>query len=93
MIQFWLGVTNWLITCVALNLELVLVHLFNGLVLEKYYLLGTLVINLGTTLPPLIKGKFGWDDVIGVCWLTSADSNDRSMCPKAKGFDIEDQRE
>ncbi|KAF3932904.1 hypothetical protein ABW20_dc0100180 [Dactylellina cionopaga] len=45
--------------------------------MEKYYLLGTLVINLGTTLPPLIKGKFGWDDVIGVCWLTSDNNEDR----------------
>ncbi|EWC47423.1 hypothetical protein DRE_00391 [Drechslerella stenobrocha 248] len=77
MIQFWLGITNWLITCVALNLELVLVHLWNGLAMEKYYLIGTLVINLGTTLPPLIKGKFGWDDVIGVCWLTSENNGDR----------------
>ncbi|KAF3941101.1 hypothetical protein ABW19_dt0207308 [Dactylella cylindrospora] len=77
MIQFWLGITNWLITCVALNLELVLVHLCNGIVLEKYYLIGTLVLNLGTTLPPLIKGKFGWDDVIKVCWLTSDDNQDR----------------
>ncbi|KAJ6261492.1 hypothetical protein Dda_4162 [Drechslerella dactyloides] len=77
MIQFWLGITNWLITCVALNLELVLVHLCNGLVMEKYYLIGTLALNLGTTLPPLIKGKFGWDDVIGVCWLTSDNYEDR----------------
>ncbi|EPS39939.1 hypothetical protein H072_6360 [Dactylellina haptotyla CBS 200.50] len=77
MIQFWLGVTNWLITCVALNLELVLVHLCNGIVLEKYYLIGTFILNLGITLPPLIKGKFGWDDVIGVCWLTSDNNEDR----------------
>ncbi|KAK6354657.1 hypothetical protein TWF696_003797 [Orbilia brochopaga] len=77
MIQFWLGITNWLITCVALNLELVLVHLCNGMIMEKYYLIGTLVLNLGTTLPPLIKGKFGWDDVIGVCWLTSENNEDR----------------
>ncbi|KAK6356744.1 hypothetical protein TWF718_001086 [Orbilia javanica] len=77
MIQFWLGITNWLITCVALNLELVLVHLCNGIFMEKYYVIGTIVINLGTTLPPLIKGKFGWDDVIGVCWLTSDNNEDR----------------
>ncbi|KAF3920303.1 hypothetical protein AA313_de0209600 [Arthrobotrys entomopaga] len=77
MIQFWLGITNWLITCVALNLELVLVHLFNGIMMEKYYLIGTVVLNLGITLPPLIKGKFGWDDVIGVCWLTSDSTEDR----------------
>ncbi|KAK6517082.1 hypothetical protein TWF506_006960 [Arthrobotrys conoides] len=77
MIQFWLGITNWLITCVALNLELVLVHLCNGIFMEKYYIIGTIVINLGTTLPPLIKGKFGWDDVIGVCWLTSDNNEDR----------------
>ncbi|KAK6533985.1 hypothetical protein TWF281_005326 [Arthrobotrys megalospora] len=77
MIQFWLGITNWLITCVALNLELVLVHLCNGIFMEKYYVIGTIVINLGTTLPPLIKGKFGWDDVIGVCWLTSYNNEDR----------------
>ncbi|KAK6333800.1 hypothetical protein TWF730_003983 [Orbilia blumenaviensis] len=77
MIQFWLGITNWLITCVALNLELVLVHLCNGIFMEKYYIIGTIIINLGTTLPPLIKGKFGWDEVIGVCWLTSYNNEDR----------------
>ncbi|KAF3919060.1 hypothetical protein ABW21_db0202867 [Orbilia brochopaga] len=75
MIQFWLGITNWLITCVALNLELVLVHLCNGMVMEKYYLIGTLVLNLGVTLPPLIKGKFGWDDVIGFTTLSVLNQN------------------
>lgn len=25
----------------------------------------------------VIKGKFGWDHVIGVCWLTSTNKRDR----------------
>lgn len=77
LIQFWLGVTNWLILCIALNLQIVLVHSLNSLVLEKYYIIGTICLNLVITLPPLIKGKFGWDPVIRVCWLTSHNSHDR----------------
>ncbi|PWW71966.1 hypothetical protein C7212DRAFT_360412 [Tuber magnatum] len=77
LIQFWLGVTNWLILCIAVNLQVVLVHSRNSLVLEKYYIIGTICLNLVITLPPLIKGKFGWDPVIEVCWLTSKDPHDR----------------
>ncbi|CAZ79318.1 unnamed protein product [Tuber melanosporum] len=77
LIQFWLGVTNWLILCIAVNLQIVLVHSLNSLVLEKYYIIGTICLNLVITLPPLIKGKFGWDPVIEVCWLTSHNPHDR----------------
>ncbi|CUS14681.1 unnamed protein product [Tuber aestivum] len=79
LIQFWLGVTNWLILCIAVNLQVVLVHSMNSLILEKYYIIGTICLNLVITLPPLIKGKFGWDPVIDVCWLTSKDPDDRLM--------------
>ncbi|RPB09523.1 hypothetical protein P167DRAFT_492273, partial [Morchella conica CCBAS932] len=77
LIQFWLGITNYFILCIALNLQLVLVHSVNVLALEKYYIIGTFALNLAITLPPLIKGKFGWDHVIGVCWLTSTNKRDR----------------
>ncbi|RPA97977.1 hypothetical protein L873DRAFT_1828809 [Choiromyces venosus 120613-1] len=71
------GVTNWLILCIAVNLQIVLVHSMNSLVLEKYYIIGTICLNLVITLPPLIKGKFGWDPNIQVCWLTSKNPDDR----------------
>lgn len=44
--------SNWFILCIALNLQLVLVHSRDARALEKYYVLGTLLLNLATTLPP-----------------------------------------
>ena len=52
LIQFWLGVTNWFILCIAINLQLVLVHVVDGLALEKWYIMGTIGLNLAITLPP-----------------------------------------
>lgn len=44
--------SNWFILCIALNLQLVLVHSRDARALEKYYVLGALLLNLATTLPP-----------------------------------------
>ncbi|KAI5858827.1 hypothetical protein BZA05DRAFT_440447 [Tricharina praecox] len=77
LIQFWLGVANWFILCIALNLQLVLVHSVDGLMLEKWYIIVPIALNLAISLPPLIKGKFGWDPVIGVCWLTDHSVHNR----------------
>ena len=52
LIQFWLGVANWFVLCVALNLQLVLVHAVNGLALERWYTVGPIVLNLAITIPP-----------------------------------------
>lgn len=52
LIQLFLGVANWFVLCIALNLQLVLVHSVNGLALEKYYIIIPIVLNLATTLPP-----------------------------------------
>ena len=35
-----------------MNLQIVLVHSLNSLVLEKYYIIGTICLNLVITLPP-----------------------------------------
>ncbi|KAJ7048835.1 hypothetical protein C8F01DRAFT_1379374, partial [Mycena amicta] len=59
--------------CMELNLQLVLVWGLNGskLRLERYYLLGTLLLCAGCNIPSWIAGKLGWNAISGVCWLSA----------------------
>ncbi|KAJ7088799.1 hypothetical protein B0H15DRAFT_286586 [Mycena belliarum] len=59
--------------CIALNLELVLVHGCNGKRLEKYYILGTLALSAICTIPPYAAGQFGWNELNQACWFNNPD--------------------
>ncbi|KAJ7029237.1 hypothetical protein C8F04DRAFT_1117047 [Mycena alexandri] len=59
--------------CVALNLQLVLVHGFNGQRMEKYYILAAVITSLGTSIPPYAAGRFGYWPGNETCWLNSLD--------------------
>ncbi|KAJ7088771.1 hypothetical protein B0H15DRAFT_286056 [Mycena belliarum] len=59
--------------CIALNLELVLVHGFSGKRLEKYYLLVTLAVCAICTIPPYAAGQLGWNEQSQACWFSSPD--------------------
>ncbi|KAJ7913464.1 hypothetical protein B0H13DRAFT_1873889 [Mycena leptocephala] len=51
--------------CMALNLQLVLVHGVNGLKMEKYYVIGSSLLVAVCTLSPLAAGQLG--PYNGVC--------------------------
>ncbi|KAJ7716247.1 hypothetical protein B0H14DRAFT_3632310 [Mycena olivaceomarginata] len=55
--------------CMALNLQLVLVHGVNGLKMEKYYVLGSSLLVAVCSISPLAAGQFG--PYNGVCWYSN----------------------
>ncbi|KAJ7618090.1 hypothetical protein B0H17DRAFT_1114679 [Mycena rosella] len=59
--------------CMALNLELVLVHQIQGKTMEKYYVLGTFILSALCNIVPYASGKFGWDEFNQSCWFSSPD--------------------
>ncbi|KAJ7085758.1 hypothetical protein B0H15DRAFT_950885 [Mycena belliarum] len=59
--------------CIALNLELVLVHGFNGNQMEKYYILGTSAVCVLCNIPPYAAGQFGWNVLNQACWFSNPD--------------------
>ncbi|KAJ6480714.1 hypothetical protein C8R47DRAFT_596318 [Mycena vitilis] len=55
--------------CMALNLQLVLVFGVNGNKMEKYYIVGSILVCAASTVPPWIAGELGWYAVDASCWL------------------------
>ncbi|KAF8187054.1 hypothetical protein K438DRAFT_2019733 [Mycena galopus ATCC 62051] len=60
--------------CMALNLELVLVHGINGNKMEKYYILGAILLTLGCNIPPYAAGALGYWAANETCWYNSPNS-------------------
>ncbi|KAJ7138200.1 hypothetical protein C8R44DRAFT_976022, partial [Mycena epipterygia] len=59
--------------CMALNLQLVLVHRFNGQRMEKYYILGTSLLCAACNITPYAYGQFGWNAINETCWFRNPD--------------------
>ncbi|KAJ7792161.1 hypothetical protein B0H14DRAFT_2932751 [Mycena olivaceomarginata] len=55
--------------CIALNLPLVIVFGVNGNKMEKFYIIGSVILCLACNIPPLAYGKLGWYAVNGTCWF------------------------
>ncbi|KAF5376416.1 hypothetical protein D9615_008583 [Tricholomella constricta] len=64
-------------TCIAINLQLVLVHGVNGQRLEKYYVLGTIILSLALNVPTMALHQFGWNELSATCWYSNADDKTR----------------
>ncbi|KAJ6603564.1 hypothetical protein DFH09DRAFT_1124602 [Mycena vulgaris] len=65
--------------CMALNLQLVLIHGVNGLMMEKYYLIGSSLLVGVCTISPLAAGEFKglYDDLcddLRLQWLVGTQS-------------------
>ncbi|KAJ7138174.1 hypothetical protein C8R44DRAFT_868499 [Mycena epipterygia] len=58
-----------LFCCIGLNLQLVLIHGFNGNKMEKYYIFGSLLFCGICNLVPLAAGELGWYAANGTCWF------------------------
>ncbi|KAJ7847831.1 hypothetical protein B0H14DRAFT_3453536 [Mycena olivaceomarginata] len=57
--------------CMALNLQLVLVHGVNGLKMEKYYVIGSSLLVAVCNIVPLAAGQLG--PYNGTCWYNNPD--------------------
>ncbi|KAJ7024370.1 hypothetical protein C8F04DRAFT_1270386 [Mycena alexandri] len=77
LIMLTLQCSSWLMFGIALNLQLVLVHGLNGHTMEKFYILGALVIAIGVTVPPLATKQYGWDPLNEACWMTATEPKKR----------------
>ncbi|KAJ7933401.1 hypothetical protein B0H13DRAFT_2262865 [Mycena leptocephala] len=54
--------------CIALNLQLVLVHHVNGNSMEKFYYIGSVAAVAILNITPYAAGQFGYYD--GTCWFS-----------------------
>ncbi|KAJ7621818.1 hypothetical protein B0H17DRAFT_1219299 [Mycena rosella] len=54
--------------CMALNLQLVLIHGVNGNSMEKYYIIYSCFFSLACNIPPFVVGEYGWTGPSGHCW-------------------------
>ncbi|KIY65742.1 hypothetical protein CYLTODRAFT_356337 [Cylindrobasidium torrendii FP15055 ss-10] len=70
-IQLTLHISTFLLFCIALNLHLVILHNVRGENLEKWYYIGSVLLALVLTIPPLVAKQYGWDDVVGTCWYAN----------------------
>ncbi|KAF7341176.1 hypothetical protein MVEN_01852500 [Mycena venus] len=59
--------------CMALNLQLTLVHTINGQKMERYYIFGTLIVCLLCHIAAYASGQFGWNDISEICSFWNAD--------------------
>ncbi|KAJ6528445.1 hypothetical protein B0H19DRAFT_1385154 [Mycena capillaripes] len=57
--------------CMALNLQLVLIHGVNGLMMEKYYVIGSSLLVAVCNFPSLAGGQLGFYD--NLCWFSNPD--------------------
>jgi len=76
-VNFTLFLATFFTTCIALNLQLVLVHRVNGKKMEKYYVAGTILLTLALTVPTYALDQFGFDQDSDTCWFKNPDDHVR----------------
>ncbi|KAF5373753.1 hypothetical protein D9758_000944 [Tetrapyrgos nigripes] len=72
-VNFTLTFAIFFTTCIAINLELVLVHRLSGKMMEKYYIIGTTILGIVLNVPPYGLHQFGFHEASGVCWYKNPD--------------------
>ncbi|KAF8152612.1 hypothetical protein B0H34DRAFT_801006 [Crassisporium funariophilum] len=72
-VNFFLSFSTFFTTCIAINLQLVLVHHVNGQRMEKYYVIGTTLLSLVLNVPTFALHQFGWDEGSSTCWYKNSD--------------------
>jgi hypothetical protein len=76
-VNFTLSFGVFFTTCIAINLQLVLVHRINGKKMEKYYVIGTVLLVLALTVPTYGLDQFGWNADSFTCWFKNPDEPTR----------------
>jgi hypothetical protein len=68
LVNLTLFFATFFTTCIAINLQLVLVHELDGTSFEKYYVAGSSLLSLALTIVPYASQQFGWDTDSSTCW-------------------------
>ncbi|THU84223.1 hypothetical protein K435DRAFT_971275 [Dendrothele bispora CBS 962.96] len=76
-VNFTLSFALFLTTCIAINLQLVLVHNVNGKKMEKYYIIGTTIFSIVLTVPAYGLGQYGFHQPTNTCWFKNPDPKQR----------------
>lgn len=74
LLMLTLELSTFLLFCIALNLQLVLVHGVRGQMMEKYYIIGSIAAAVAITVPPFATKQYGWDPINDACWYSSDDT-------------------
>ncbi|KAK0221674.1 hypothetical protein IW262DRAFT_1459968 [Armillaria fumosa] len=74
LLMLTLELSTFLLFCIALNLQLVLVHGVRGQMMEKYYIIGSIAAAVAITVPPFATKQYGWDLINDACWYSSDDT-------------------
>ncbi|KAK7058559.1 hypothetical protein VNI00_002195 [Paramarasmius palmivorus] len=77
LILFALQLSSYLLFCVGLNLQLVLIHGVDGQRMEKFYFLCSFFLAVAISLPPFITGQYGYNQLSGRCWYTTNGKEER----------------
>ncbi|KAF8991546.1 hypothetical protein BDQ17DRAFT_1370673 [Cyathus striatus] len=72
-VNFTLSFSTFFTTCIALNLQLVLVHGVNGKKMEKYYIAATTILSIVLNVPTYAVHQFGYNEDTGTCWYSNTD--------------------
>ncbi|KAE9400109.1 hypothetical protein BT96DRAFT_919660 [Gymnopus androsaceus JB14] len=77
ILQFTLQISSFLLFCIALNLQLVVVNGFNGQNLEKFYIAFSFVMSAVLVIPPYAANQYGWDPLEQDCWYKNDNPRQR----------------
>ncbi|ESK86570.1 hypothetical protein Moror_9798 [Moniliophthora roreri MCA 2997] len=77
VLQLTLQLSSFLLFCIALNLQLVVVHGVNGQRMEKFYLVISALFTIVLVVPPYAAGQYGWDPLEQDCWYTNDNRTER----------------
>jgi len=66
-----------LLFCIALNLQLVLVHGVSGTRMEKWYIIGSTIVACALNVPVYALNQFGWNETNSTCWFSNPDDKIR----------------
>ncbi|THV03934.1 hypothetical protein K435DRAFT_229202 [Dendrothele bispora CBS 962.96] len=76
-VNFTLSFAIFFTTCIAINLQLVLVHHVNGKKMEKCYIIVTTILSIVLTVPAYGLGQFGYHAPSSTCWFKNPDPKER----------------
>ncbi|KAF8063180.1 hypothetical protein FPV67DRAFT_1700201 [Lyophyllum atratum] len=71
VVNFTISFATFYTTCIAMNLQV------NGKMMEKYYVIVTLVLSCAINIPTYALGEFGWNESSEICWYSNPDDRKR----------------
>ncbi|KIK63349.1 hypothetical protein GYMLUDRAFT_41075 [Collybiopsis luxurians FD-317 M1] len=77
VLQLMLQISSFLLFCIALNLQLVVLHGFNGRNMEKFYITFSLLLSAILVIPPYAANQYGWDPLERDCWYKNDNISQR----------------